>query len=94
MFRVEPVSPGVVKLVGRLDASEAEPALKAFSKFSESTVADCAALEYISSAGIGVLMQTYKRLFDLGFTLRLTNVSPRIRNVFGYAGLSGLLGIE
>ena len=94
MFRVEPVSRGVVKLVGRLDASEAEPALKVFSEFSESMVADCSDLEYISSAGIGVLMQTYKRLFDLGLVLRLSNASPRIRNVFGYAGLSGLLGIE
>jgi anti-sigma B factor antagonist len=94
MFRVEPVSNGVVKLVGRLDASEAESALKVFSQISESTIADCSALDYISSAGIGVLMQTYKRLLDLGFTLRLSNVSPRIRNIFGYAGLSGLLGIE
>ncbi len=94
MFRVESVESGVVKLIGRLDAAEAEGALRELSRLGGSTVADCASLEYISSAGIGVLMQTYKRLLDLGFTLRLTNTTPRVRNIFGYAGLSGMLGIE
>ena len=94
MFRVEAGDPGVVKLIGRLDASEAEGALKTFSQLTESTVADCSSLEYISSAGIGVLMQTYKRLLDLGFSFRLTKTTPRIRSIFGYAGLAELLGIE
>jgi anti-sigma B factor antagonist len=94
MFRIESVSPGVVKLIGRLDASEADQAKGLFSRLSGSTVADCSELEYISSAGIGVLMQTYKRLLDLGHEFRLSNVTPRIRNIFSYTGLAGLLGIE
>lgn len=94
MFRVERGDPGIVRLIGRLDASEADGALRALSQLMDSTVADCSSLEYISSAGIGVLMQTYKRLLDLGLTFRLSNTTPRVRSVFGYAGLADLLGIE
>ncbi len=94
MLVIEHVGPGRVSLSGRFDASESERAIAALDRISESAVADCAGLEYISSAGIGILVQTFRRLHDLGFTFRLANVTPRVRNVFSYAGLSGLLGIE
>lgn len=94
MFRVENVAPGLIRLTGRLDASQADGALIALSRITESAAADCSDLEYISSVGMGVLIQTYKRLHDAGQTFRLTNVTPRIRNVFQYAGLADLLGIE
>lgn len=94
MFQVKHIGPGLVELSGRLDAAESERALESLSRITESLVADCAGLEYISSSGIGVIMQTYKRLHDGGLTLRLANVPPRIRSVFHYAGLAQLLGIE
>lgn len=94
MFRLDPDGPGRVRLVGRLDAAEAEHAESAFEALSGSIVADCSALEYVSSAGISVIMQTFKRLRANGHEFRLSEPTPRVRNVFVYSGLAKLLGIE
>jgi len=94
MFKLEPLAAGKVKLVGRLDAAEAEQASSAFAGLDGPIDADCSALEYISSAGISVLMVTYKRLHQKGHVFRLSAVQPRVRNVFIYSGLAPLLGIE
>jgi anti-anti-sigma factor len=94
MFRLDRDGPDRVKLVGRLDAAEADEAAREFATLSGPIVADCSELEYISSAGISVLLLTYKRLAAAGHSLRLTEVTPRVRNVFVYSGLAKLLGIE
>ena len=94
MFEIRFVNSTHVKLVGRLDASQAENATAALKSLSGSATADCSELEYISSAGIGVLIETFKRLRDLGYTLTLANMTPRVRNVFAYAGLDKVLRIE
>ena len=51
-------------------------------------------LEYIASDGIGVILATYKRLDDHGGTLTMTKVNPLITQVFRYAGLATLFGID
>jgi len=94
MFKLESVQQGRVKLVGRLDAAEAEQASSAFAVLEGPIDADCSGLDYISSAGISVLMVTYKRLHQKGHVFRLVSVQPRVRNVFIYSGLAPLLGIE
>jgi anti-sigma B factor antagonist len=94
MFKLEAIEAGRVRLVGRLDAAEAEQASRAFAGLDGPIDADCSALEYISSAGISVLMVTNKRLHQKGHVFRLSAVQPRVRNVFVYSGLAPLLGIE
>jgi anti-anti-sigma factor len=94
MFRLERTSDGQVRLIGRLDAAEADEATTAFAALEGPVVADCSQLEYISSAGISVLMITYKRLHQRGHSLRLSALQPRVRNVFVYSGLAPMLGIE
>jgi anti-anti-sigma factor len=94
MFRLETAGEGRVKLVGRLDAAEADAATREFAQLQGPTEADCSELEYISSAGIAVLMVTYKRLRVGGHALKLSGLNPRVRNIFVYAGLAPLLGIE
>ena len=94
MFEIQMDTPGTATLSGRLDAAESDQALAALSTQPGPLVLDCAQLEYISSAGIAVIMQTYKRLLAGGHSLRMTRLTPRVRNVFVYAGLAELLGIE
>ena len=94
MFEIRTASPGQVSLVGRLDAAESDRALQVFRGLEGPLVVDCSALDYVSSAGIAVLMDTYKRLATAGHSLRLVNLTPRVRNVFTYAGLDKLLGIQ
>ncbi|MGE5176164.1 MAG: STAS domain-containing protein [Hyphomicrobiales bacterium] len=94
MFDIESVAEGRIKLTGRLDASQTDKAAATLQTLNGPLTADCSGLEYISSAGIGVLLETYKRLNDAGHTLTLAHLSPRIRNVFAYAGLDRVLRIE
>ena len=83
-----------VLVLGRFDAAESDRALQVFRGIAPGPlVVDCAGLDYISSAGIAVLMDTYKRLTGAGHALQLVNLTPRVRNVFTYAGLDRLLGI-
>lgn len=94
MFEIEKVSEGEVRFSGRFDASQEENAIAALKDFKQSLTVDCAALDYVSSSGIGVIIETYKRLHAAGHTFRLVNMNPRVRNVFAYAGLDKLLQIE
>lgn len=94
MFEIKFGDQGHVLLKGRLDAAEAERALEVLRSLAGPTTADCSELEYISSAGIGVIVETHKRLKDSGHGLTLTRLTPRVRNVFTYAGLHKFLHIE
>ena len=63
-------------IAGRLDAAQC-PAAQAFLDKVQGTVTlDCSALEYISSAGLGVLLKTQKRLLAAGGKLRLDGREP------------------
>ena len=94
MFAMRVESDGVVRLTGRLDASEAERAIDGLEAITGPMTLDCSNLEYISSAGLSVMLVTHKRLLASGHALRLTNLQPRVRNVFTYAGLHRILQIE
>ena len=55
---------------------------------------DLSALEYISSAGLGVLLRTQKRLMGSSGRLRLAGVRPHVRDIFVYSGFDKLFEIE
>jgi anti-sigma B factor antagonist len=85
---------GVVVVAGRLDAAQA-PAAQAFLDRVEGTVTlDCSRLEYISSAGLGVLLKTQKRLLGTSGKLRLTGVNRHLRDILVYSGFYQLFEIE
>jgi anti-sigma B factor antagonist len=92
MLEIRTPSEGRVALVGRLDAAESERVDQALKGLSGPLVLDCSELDYISSAGLGILIEAHKRLQTAG-GLTLTNLVPRVRNVFAYAGLDRLLHI-
>ena len=94
MFEIQVLDEGTVRFSGRFDASQEEKATAALKTVNRSVTVDFAELDYISSAGIGVIIEAWKRLNNSGHTLRLVNLNPRVRNVFAYAGLDKLLQIE
>jgi anti-sigma B factor antagonist len=51
-------------------------------------------LEYISSAGLGVLLKTHKRLTATGSGLKMIKVSSHINDIFKYSGFDRLFEIE
>ena len=93
MFQIE-THEGTVTLAGRLDAAEAEGARDVFLKLGGPLVVDCSRLEYISSAGLGLLVEAHKRLAAAGQSMRLVRLQPRVRNVLAYAGLDRILVVE
>jgi anti-sigma B factor antagonist len=94
MLAIEFGADGTVVVDGRLDASQC-PAVQSFLDKVEGTVIlDCSGLEYISSAGLGVLLKTQKRLTASGGKLRLTGVSRHLQDIFLYSGFDQIFEIE
>jgi anti-sigma B factor antagonist len=54
---------------------------------------DLSGLEYISSAGLGVLLKTQKRLMATGGTLRMARASAHLREIFQYTGFDQIFEI-
>jgi anti-anti-sigma factor len=94
MLTIEAGEGGTVALTGRLDAAQAVSAQAALDKLQGSVTLDLAALEYISSAGLGVLLKTQKRLMAAGGKVRLAGVGPHLRDIFVYSGFDQLFEIE
>ena len=94
MFEIRTGESNAIVLTGRLDAAQASKALQTLDALDHSVVADIAGLDYISSAGIGVLVKTHLRLQACGHAMKLANPQPRVRAVIHYAGLEQLFGLE
>ena len=80
--------------LGEDDAAQA-PAAQAFLDGVESgCVVDMAALEYISSAGLAILLKTQKRLSESGAAIKIINVNKHIYDIFRYSGFNSIFEIE
>ena len=94
MLKIEQAADGSVAIDGRLDAAQS-PAAQAFLDKVQGTVrVDCSGLEYISSAGLGVLLKTQKRLMASGWKLRLAGVNRHLRDILQYSGFDQIFEIE
>ena len=86
----------VIELEGRLDTTTA-PQLEEELKDSLAGVAelvlDMSALEYISSAGLRVLLSAYKTMRTQG-SMKITNANELVKEVFEVTGFSDFLPIE
>ena len=94
MLTIEKGANGAVVLAGRLDAAHAPAAQKFLDGVSGSVVLECGRLEYISSAGLGVLLKTQKRLLKDGGRLRLVGASRHLCDIFQFSGLDKVFEIE
>ena len=82
-----------IVLSGRFDAAEAEKARQVFLNLEDAKTVDFAQLDYISSAGLGVLLAAQKKLSERGKGLRLINVNGHIRDVFHFSGFDQIFEI-
>lgn len=85
---------GTICIKGRFDAAQADKAKAFLDSVTESCTLDMTHLDYISSAGLGILLATYKRLDDEGKTIILKNMNNHIRRIFKISGLDTLFTIE
>ena len=94
MFDIKLTERGVVMLSGRFDAAQVDKARTIFDGLTATTAVDFTDLQYISSAGLGILMAAQKRLSTGGHKLKLTNVSGHIREIFRIARFDLIFDIE
>ena len=86
----------VFTLEGRLDtvtAPELEKALKEALPAAEELVLEFEKLDYISSAGLRVLLSAQKIMNRQG-TMKITRVNEMILEIFEVTGFSDILTIE
>ena len=85
-----------IALEGRLDtttAPELEKELKAGLNGIDELTLDFAKLDYISSAGLRVLLSAHKAMSKLG-SMKVTNVNETVNEVFDVTGFADFLTIE
>ena len=90
------VTAATLKIVGRLDtttAPELEATIDGCAAGLKELVLDCSALEYVSSAGLRVILKAQKLMNARG-TMKLTHVNETIMEVFDITGFADILTIE
>ncbi|MBR5572806.1 MAG: STAS domain-containing protein [Oscillospiraceae bacterium] len=89
-------SSAALKVIGRLDtatAPELEATVDACVASITELVLDCGALEYVSSAGLRVILKAQKLMNAKG-SMKLTNVNETVMEVFDITGFADILTIE
>jgi len=94
MFDIVQGENGRVVFSGRLDAAQCAKAQAFLDAAADPREFDFAALEYISSAGLGVLLRAHKKVMASGGKLRLVKVNNHIFDIFRYSGFDQLFEVE
>lgn len=94
MFEAIHAENGRVAFSGRLDAAQSPKAQAFLDALADPGAIDLSGLEYISSAGLGVLLRTHKRLMATGGKLHLLNVGNHIFDIFRYSGFDQLFEVQ
>ena len=94
MLTIDFGADGNVVIAGRLDAAQSPTAQSFLDRVQGTVSVDCSRLEYISSAGLGVLLKTQKRLLGSGGKLRLVGVNRHLQDIFQYSGFDQIFEIE
>lgn len=87
-----------LEVEGRLDtktnAQLAEEFDTCFALGNISLILVFSKLEYISSAGLRVLLTAQKRINSLGTSMKITGCSGTVKEIFDVTGFSSILEIE
>jgi anti-anti-sigma factor len=94
MLAIDFGADGKVVMAGRLDAAQCPAAQSFLDRVQGPVTLDCSRLEYISSAGLGVLLKTQKRLMASAGKLRLAGVNRHLQDIFQYSGFDQIFEIE
>ena len=86
----------VIELTGRLDTTTAPALDKTVNediRDAKNLVLDLGGLEYVSSAGLRVILGAQKRMQKVG-TMKFKNVCEAVMEVFEMTGFADILVIE
>lgn len=86
----------ILEIVGRLDTITAPALEKTIGEDvgdAKNLVLDLKGTEYISSAGLRVLLSAQKKMQKIG-SMKVINVCPEVMEVFEMTGFADILTIE
>ena len=86
----------VIEVVGRLDTTSAPALEKAINEDigdAKNLVLDLKGVQYISSAGLRVLLGAQKKMQKIG-SMKVVNVCEEVMEVFEMTGFADILVIE
>ena len=86
-----------LEITGRLDTTTAPNLESVINELSDDTkelIFDMSGVEYISSAGIRVLLGAYKKMTTSEGMVRIEKANEMVREVFEMTGLSEMLDKE
>jgi len=81
---------GGVSLVGRINSENAQLLKQELNRVKGNLYIDFKQVTYMSSAGLGALLATQKRLASVKKELFLCDIAAPIRNIFSLSGLDSL----
>lgn len=87
----------LVELEGSIDSTtsnELNTVLSESLKGVKSLILDFKKIDYISSAGLRVLLATYKALIGQGGNMVIRNVNQNVMDIFTMTGFDNILTIE
>jgi len=93
MLEIEVLGNGEIRLTGQFNASQVDRVRQALKDVKASCALDLSGMSYISSAGLGLLLETQQRLSQDGHALHLSGLNPHVRLVFEIAGFDQIFDI-
>lgn len=88
----------VISLSGRLDTITSPQLEEEINRYSldetETVILNAKELEYISSAGLRLVLMLHKKMAKQGGQLKLINVNDMVMEIFDMIGMSDFLDIE
>lgn len=82
MFAISREPDGTIKLSGKMHDAHSAEAMQILDAVTSSCTVDFSELIYISSSGLGLLLQSQKRLEASGHGLTLVGMSDHVRELF------------
>ena len=86
----------IIEIAGRLDTTTAPALDKTINEDigdTKNLVLDVKGMEYISSAGLRVLLAAQKKISKTGL-MKVINVCPEVMEIFEITGFTDILNIE
>ncbi|MEI7609253.1 MAG: STAS domain-containing protein [Rhodospirillaceae bacterium] len=88
----------IIEAQGRIDSNTAkafeEKLLGAIAPAEPQMVVDCSQLDYVSSAGLRVLLLAAKKVKAARGKLALAGLKPHVQEVFDVSGFSSIFSIQ
>ena len=88
----------LVKLVGRLDTTNADQFQKDITPLMEDATPDieldCSEMDYTSSQGLRMFLMLQKTVSSKGGSMVMVNMKPQVKEVFDITGFSNIIKIK